>query len=104
MLVSGGYEGGGEATYSTIFCFWDPEEYYCGLDTTPNGENNIGLPSDLLKRNGPGELIQEPGWGQCQCALIALEERDLPAATANPENPIPFALISNDRTSTGYNA
>lgn len=26
------------------------------------------------------------------------------AATANPENPIPFARISNERTSTGYRA
>ena len=28
----------------------------------------------------------------------------IPAATAIPEKPIPFALISNDRTSTGYSA
>jgi hypothetical protein len=30
--------------------------------------------------------------------------RSIAAATANPENPMPFARISNERTSTGYSA
>lgn len=29
---------------------------------------------------------------------------NIPAATAKPEKPIPFARISNDKTSTGYSA
>lgn len=62
--------------YSAILCFWDPEEDYRGLNTTPYGEDDVGLPSYFLQRNGPGELIQESGWrGMLVHALRLCETR-----------------------------
>lgn len=45
--------------YSAILCLGDEEIDDSGLYSTPDGEDNIGPPSDLIHGNRPGELIQE---------------------------------------------
>jgi hypothetical protein len=56
-----GVGSGERVTYCAVLCFWDPEKDYCCLDTAPYGEDDVGLPSYLLERNRPRELIQESG-------------------------------------------
>lgn len=49
-------ESDGE-TYSSIFCLGDEEEDYDGLNGTPDREDDVRPPADLLHGDGPGELV-----------------------------------------------
>lgn len=41
--------------------FWDEEVDDDGLDGTPDNEDDVGLPGNLLKGNWPGKLVEETG-------------------------------------------
>jgi hypothetical protein len=49
FLVSASKSEEGRVAYCAILGFWDKEVDYCGLDSAPYGEDDVSLPSDLLK-------------------------------------------------------
>lgn len=48
----------GGRTYCAVLGLGNEEPDDCSLNSAPNGEDDVCLPSDLAHRNGPGELIQ----------------------------------------------
>jgi hypothetical protein len=51
------------ATYSAVLGLRNEEVDDSGLNSTPDGEDNIRAPSDLLQGNRPCELVQETSSG-----------------------------------------
>jgi hypothetical protein len=71
------------------------------LDETPNQEYSIGLPLDVRKSHWETELVDQVP-KQVNSVHYNRNLRDsLPTVTNMPENAIPLARISNERTSTG---
>jgi hypothetical protein len=97
----------GVSTYSTVLSLWNHEVEDGGLDGTPDAEDNISLPGDILESNGDTELV-----GQQSCLAILVnklyleqvKELCLPMEVKKLEKAIPLARISKERTSTGYKA
>src|SRR5690606_8083898 len=46
---------------SAALGLWDEEVDNSGLDRTPNDEDEVSLPCNLLKGDGPCELVEETG-------------------------------------------
>lgn len=95
-------------TYGSVLCLWHKHPYNASLDCTPHHEDEISLPLNLLQGHRKPELVDKSPCVQLAPPLepSPLEETmlGLPKLTNKLENAIPFARISNDRTSTGYRA
>ena len=53
-------------TYSSVLGFWDEEVDGDGLEGTPDDEADVCLPSDLLQRHRPGELVEKTAGADCE--------------------------------------
>lgn len=49
-------------TYSSVLGLRDEEVYYDGLNGAPAGEDDVGVPSNLLHGYRPGELVEHLSW------------------------------------------
>jgi hypothetical protein len=45
-------------TYCSVLRFWDKEVDYYRLNTTPPTEDDVCVPTDLIHRNWPRELVE----------------------------------------------
>lgn len=46
-------------TYGTLLGLGDEEVNNRSLNSTPNAEDDVGVPSDMLQSNGPDELVED---------------------------------------------